>query len=140
MINEIITTYGMTEGKTKSTPLNAAVPLMTDGGTTLDTSEFHYSGLVGSLLYLSTCTRPDIAQAVGVLAKYVLGSSGGVSLTPGSDLVLKPGQNKLVAAVGVSPPAFTGNLTTGVASCAPNCPTPTASLQACGTGCKAAAR
>lgn len=48
-------------------------------------------------------------------------------------------QTKLVAAVGVSPPAFTGNLTTSVASCAPNCPTPTASLQARGTGREAAA-
>ena len=32
MINEIITTYGMTEGKTKSTPLNATVPLTAEGG------------------------------------------------------------------------------------------------------------
>ena len=37
----------------------------------LDKTEFSYTHLVGSLLYISVCTRPDISQAVGVLSKYM---------------------------------------------------------------------
>jgi hypothetical protein len=40
-------------------------------GEPLDRKKFPYSELVGSLLYLGVCTRPGIAQSVGVLARYM---------------------------------------------------------------------
>ena len=33
---------------------------------------YRYSELVGSCLCLSTCTRPEIAQVVGVLARHMV--------------------------------------------------------------------
>ena len=55
-----------------SVPLNAAVKLHKDEGDVLDQAKYPYSQLVGSLIYLSNCTRPDIAYAVGALAKYMV--------------------------------------------------------------------
>jgi hypothetical protein len=46
---------------------------LTKEGEPLDTKRFPYSECVGSLLYLSVCTRPDIAHAVGALARYMAG-------------------------------------------------------------------
>ncbi len=40
-------------------------------GEPLDKTTYTYTHLIGSLLYLSVCTRPDIAQAVGALSKYM---------------------------------------------------------------------
>ncbi|KAJ9505167.1 hypothetical protein QJQ45_012418 [Haematococcus lacustris] len=60
----------MTTAHSKSVPMAPAVKLEKEG-VALDTSEHSYSGLVGSLLYLSCCTRPDITYAVGALARYM---------------------------------------------------------------------
>jgi hypothetical protein len=43
---------------------------MAGEGDLLDNKD-SYTSLVGSMLYLSVCTRPDIAQAVGVLSKFM---------------------------------------------------------------------
>jgi hypothetical protein len=71
MTAEIIHKYGLDDAKAKPTPLSTAVQLTKDEGDPLDQGRFGYSQLVGSLLYLSVCTRPDIAQAVGALTKYM---------------------------------------------------------------------
>ncbi|GAQ92986.1 hypothetical protein KFL_012360010 [Klebsormidium nitens] len=54
--------------RARSVPLGAGEKLAREGKP-LDTAKFPYSELIGSLLYLSVCTRPDIAQAVGALAR-----------------------------------------------------------------------
>jgi len=69
MTKGLVATYGLADAK----PL--AVPIYTarknhHGGEPLDRDQCPYSRLIGSLLYLTNCTRPDIAQAVGVLSKF----------------------------------------------------------------------
>lgn len=66
----------MKESKTKSVPMSTSIKLeQVTEDNLLDREAFQYSELVGSLLYLSVCTRPDISQAVGVLAKYMHGKA-----------------------------------------------------------------
>jgi hypothetical protein len=71
MTKDLVVKNGLEERKTKATSLNVGIKISKDEGETLDTRDHHYSKLVGSLLYLSVCTRPDIAQAVGALARYM---------------------------------------------------------------------
>jgi transposase InsO family protein len=71
MTKDIITKYGLSDAKARSIPLSPSTKLTADEGEPLDIKEYGYSTLVGSLLYLSVCTRPDIAQAVGALSKYM---------------------------------------------------------------------
>lgn len=69
---ELIEKFGMTESNGRTTPLSPALRLETPKeGEELDTTKYPYQELVGSLLYLSVCTRPDISQAVGVLARHM---------------------------------------------------------------------
>lgn len=67
---DIVKKFGMDTAKAAATPANIAVKL-TKEGEPLDTHVHPYSELIGGLLYLSVCTRPDIAQAVGALARYM---------------------------------------------------------------------
>lgn len=81
---------------------------------------------------LSQCTSADSVLTILLI--------GDVKLAPGDDLTLAAGQAQLVAALGVPPPAFVGNMTTGVESCGAACPEPTAVLQVrVGWGAAAAA-
>jgi hypothetical protein len=70
LTGEILSRFGMQEAKGKSVPLSQAEKL-TRNGEPLNTEEHPYRELVGSLLYLSVCTRPDIAHAVGALSRYM---------------------------------------------------------------------
>lgn len=72
LATELVSQYGMRESKIKSVPISTSVKF--EQGTDdnlLDTEAYKYSELVSSLLYLSVGTRPDISQAVGVLARHM---------------------------------------------------------------------
>ena len=70
--SELTDKYGLREAKTKRVPMSPKVQVtQAKEGQLLDKEVYRYSELVGSLLYLSVCTRPDIAQAVGVLARHM---------------------------------------------------------------------
>lgn len=68
---DLVAKFGMSDAIGRSVPLSAGTQFTCEGEL-LDTSHIsQYTTLVGSLLYLSICTRPDIAQVVGVLARYM---------------------------------------------------------------------
>ena len=72
LATELVSKYGMMEGKTKTVPMSTSSKLVqATEDNMLDKEAYKYSELVGSLLYLSVCTRPDISQAVGVLARHM---------------------------------------------------------------------
>lgn len=68
---DIVSRYGMSGSKSRNTPISLGTCLSKQGSQQLDKSTFPYTELVGSLLYLAACTRPDISQAVGVLSRYM---------------------------------------------------------------------
>jgi Reverse transcriptase (RNA-dependent DNA polymerase) len=71
MATDLVTKYGLTDGKARILPLSPSTKMSALDGAPLNTGEFGYSNLVGSLLYLSICTRPDISFTVGVLSKFM---------------------------------------------------------------------
>ena len=70
LTSDIVSRYGMSDSKSRSTPISTGTCLSRQG-TELDKSRFPFTECVGSLLYLAACTRPDISQAVGVLSRYM---------------------------------------------------------------------
>ncbi|GLI62156.1 hypothetical protein VaNZ11_004728 [Volvox africanus] len=72
MIHELIERYGMVNADPRSIPMSPGTILMRAAdGEVLDRSRYPYIELVGSLMYITNCTRPDIAQAVGVLTRHM---------------------------------------------------------------------
>jgi hypothetical protein len=69
-IKDLLDKYGLAECNPRNTPMTPGLKL-TKEGTLLDKVEYPYPELVGSLLYLSNTTRPDIAQAVNALARFM---------------------------------------------------------------------
>ena len=57
-------------------PMLHSTPLAkNDSGTSVPKTEFDYLSCVGSLLHCSNCTRPDVACAVGILARFAAAPS-----------------------------------------------------------------
>ena len=62
--------YNLEECRPRNTPLEPGLSLSRVGGQPLP-ANVPYSSLIGTLLYLSVCTRPDIAFAVGYLTRHL---------------------------------------------------------------------
>eukprot|EP00882_Tetradesmus_deserticola_P010688 GHRQ01011289.1.p1 GENE.GHRQ01011289.1~~GHRQ01011289.1.p1 ORF type:complete len:348 (+),score=106.08 GHRQ01011289.1:464-1507(+) len=69
MIADLLTKFNLSDGKPKSAPITKGA--LDVEGSALDIAKYPYSTLVGSLLYIAMCTRPDIAHAVGVLSRHL---------------------------------------------------------------------
>jgi hypothetical protein len=68
LITELVQKHCLEDCKPKTTPLSPTFKFTRDGEP-LDRDKYGYSELVGSLLYISVCTRPDITHAVGMLTR-----------------------------------------------------------------------
>ena len=66
---DIIAKFKTDNAHPRALPLSAGTKLTRIGENKCDTP--CYGMLIGSLLYLAVCTRPDIAHAVGALARYM---------------------------------------------------------------------
>lgn len=67
----LVSKFGMSNSAPRSTPLTAGIAL-THAGTLLDAAgKAEFQQMVGGMIYLAICTRPDISQAVGVLSRYM---------------------------------------------------------------------
>lgn len=68
---EILERVGLSDCRPRRTPLDANVTLSKDSGEPNPAVLEPYQELIGCLLYLTGCTRPDLAQAVGVLSRFM---------------------------------------------------------------------
>lgn len=68
--------FRMGEANMVSVPMGAGGHLQTEGEPLPEDLWRFYQELVGALLYLSTCTRPDISFAGGCLSRHVANPTG----------------------------------------------------------------
>jgi transposase InsO family protein len=71
-VTELVRQYGQVGCKNRATPLNAGIslsPVTVENDD--DDNAPQYRALVGSLLYIANCTRPDIAFSVGMLCRFM---------------------------------------------------------------------
>ena len=77
----------MADCKPKMVPIPSGTKVV-KAGRPLDTATHPYAEAVGALMYLAVCTRPDIFQAVSLMARYVfqyVKGTAGLALTCGSE-------------------------------------------------------
>ena len=67
---KILEKYGLTEANSVSTSADPNVKLLKDDGCSKKVDSLRYQSMVGSLLHAARATRPDIAQAVGVVSRF----------------------------------------------------------------------
>jgi hypothetical protein len=68
---EILDRVGLRDCRPRGTPLDANLSISKDSGEQKPEVLSQYQELVGCLLYLTGCTRPDIAQAIGLLSRFM---------------------------------------------------------------------
>jgi transposase InsO family protein len=71
MVRDLLAKFSMDDAKPRTVPISTSLRLSKDEGEPLDTAVYPYSGLVGSLMYLAIGTRPDIAYAVSLMARFM---------------------------------------------------------------------
>ena len=70
-IVDAVARCGLDDAKINRVPIHVSTHLTKTGSKPIDKTQVPYMELVGTLLYLASCTRPDISQAVGALSRYM---------------------------------------------------------------------
>jgi hypothetical protein len=71
-IGQLLDNYGLSSANPKAIPMSTGLQLTVGEGDPLEAEQAaNYRSLVGTLLYLSNCTRPDIAYSASSLARYM---------------------------------------------------------------------
>ncbi|CAI7728889.1 unnamed protein product [Closterium sp. NIES-54] len=71
MVQQVLQRFGFTYSSPQSTPLPTGHSLSAPPSDESVEPSGPYPELVGCLMYLMTCTRPDLAYPLGLLARYV---------------------------------------------------------------------
>ncbi|CAI7857828.1 unnamed protein product [Closterium sp. NIES-54] len=71
MVQQVLQRFGFTWSSAQSTPLATGHSLSAPPSDESVEPSGPYPELVGCLMYLMTCTRPDLAYPLGLLARYV---------------------------------------------------------------------
>lgn len=69
-LTQVLARFGMLNANPVSTPADCSVKLQKNDNVSKPVDASLYQAMVGSLLYASIATRPDIAHAVGEVSKY----------------------------------------------------------------------
>lgn len=78
-IEKVLCRFSMKDAKASNTPLPLHMKLSIKGSPVLEKDKAYmirlpYASAVGSLMYVMVCTRPNIANAIGVVCRYMTGS------------------------------------------------------------------
>ena len=69
-INDILKRFGMLESKSVITPLDLGTRLKrNENQCNVNGQKYPYRELIGALMYLAVCSRPDISHVVSKLLK-----------------------------------------------------------------------
>ncbi|CAI7813447.1 unnamed protein product [Closterium sp. NIES-54] len=85
MVHQVLQRFGFTWSSPQPTPLPTGHSLSAPPSDESVEPSGLYPELVGCLMYLMTCTRPDLAYPLSLVARYVAPGQGSVVLTGHSD-------------------------------------------------------